>query len=140
MKILVAVDDSDYSKRTLAYLSAHDEWLGPTQDYTVLTVVPAVPPRAAAVMDGDDLRRYYEEEGEKVLAPIRAFFAPKGMSVRFKILVGHAAERIAEEARDGRHALLMMGSRGHSALENLVLGSVTTKVMALTEVPVLLVR
>ena len=28
MKVLVAVDGSSYSKRMLAYLAAHDEWLG----------------------------------------------------------------------------------------------------------------
>ena len=28
MKILAAVDGSPYTKRMLAYLAAHDEWLG----------------------------------------------------------------------------------------------------------------
>ena len=28
MKILVAADGSSYTKRMLAYLAAHDEWLG----------------------------------------------------------------------------------------------------------------
>ena len=46
MKILVAVDGSSYTKRMLAYLAAHDEWLGDQHDYTVLHVVMAVPPRA----------------------------------------------------------------------------------------------
>ena len=53
MKILVAVDGSPYTKRMLAYLAAHDEWLGDKHQYTVLHVVPAVPPRAAAVLDKD---------------------------------------------------------------------------------------
>ena len=28
MKILIAADGSDYTKRMLAYIAAHDEWLG----------------------------------------------------------------------------------------------------------------
>jgi hypothetical protein len=28
MKILIAADGSPYTKRMLAYLAAHDEWLG----------------------------------------------------------------------------------------------------------------
>ena len=48
MKILVAVDGSDYTKRMLAYWAAHDEWLGDSHEYTLLTVIPAVPPRAAS--------------------------------------------------------------------------------------------
>ena len=36
--------------------------------------------------------------------------------------------------------LILMGSHGHGSLGNLVMGSVATKVMAHTKVPVLLVR
>ena len=46
MKILVAVDGSIYSKRMLAYLATHDEWLGNVHDFTVVHVVSPVPPRA----------------------------------------------------------------------------------------------
>ena len=35
MKILAAVDGSPYSKRMLAYLAAHDEWLGAHHEYTL---------------------------------------------------------------------------------------------------------
>ena len=40
MKILVAADGSPFTKRMLAYLAAHDEWLGSKHRYTVLNVVP----------------------------------------------------------------------------------------------------
>ena len=33
MKILIAVDGSDYTKRMLAYLAAHDELLGSCPTY-----------------------------------------------------------------------------------------------------------
>ena len=36
--------------------------------------------------------------------------------------------------------LIVMGSHGHGAIANLVLGSVANKVVALSKVPVLLVR
>ena len=47
MKILVPVDGSTFTKRMLAYLTAHDEWLGGAHHYTLLHVAPAVPQRAA---------------------------------------------------------------------------------------------
>lgn len=34
MKILIAVDGSDYTKRMLACIAAHDEWLGAAHRYT----------------------------------------------------------------------------------------------------------
>ena len=53
---------------------------------------------------------------------------------------GPAADTIANLATKGKFDLLMMGSHGHGLLANLVLGSVTTKVMARCETPVLIVR
>ena len=54
--------------------------------------------------------------------------------------VGQAGELIAKFADAGKYDLLVMGSHGHGALGNLVMGSVATKVLANCGVPVLLVR
>lgn len=140
MKILVAVDGSPFTKRMLAYLAAHDEWLGGRHEYTLLHTVPAVPPRAAAVLDREVLKGYYEEEAEKVFKPIRAFFKKQGIDAAFVHKVGHAADTIASVADKGGYDLLVMGSHGHGTIGNLVMGSVATKVLANSKVPVLLVR
>lgn len=140
MKILVAVDGSRYSKRMLAYLAAHDEWLGAIHAYTVLHVVPPVPARAAAALPKAILEAHHEEEVERVLKPIRSFFAKQGIDAEFIAKAGSPAETIAAQATRGKYQLLMMGSHGHGALGNLVLGSVATKVMAQCATPVLLVR
>lgn len=140
MKILVPVDGSPFTKRMLAYLAAHDEWLGEAHQYTLLHVTAAVPPRAAAVLDKAVLQEHYAAESEKVFKPIRSFFAKQKIRAEFVGKVGPAADTIAALATKGRYDLLMMGSHGHGLLGNLVLGSVTTKVMAQCEVPVLIVR
>lgn len=140
MKILVPVDGSPYTKRMLAYLAAHDEWLGGLHQYTVLHSVPAVPPRAAAVLDKDVLKSYYDDEAEKVLKTVRTFFGKQKIAAEFVAKVGPAADTIAAVLKKGKYDLVIMGSHGHSSLGNLVLGSVATKVMAHTETPVLLVR
>lgn len=140
MKILLAVDGSVYSKRMLAYLAAHDEWLSGAHEYTVVHVVPGVPPRAAAVLDKTLLADYYRDEAEKVLKPVRTFLEKRGVQAQYVVKNGHASDAITAIASKGRFDLLMMGSHGHSALGKLVLGSVATKVMAHCDVPVLLVR
>ncbi|MCK6433728.1 MAG: universal stress protein [Burkholderiaceae bacterium] len=140
MKILVPVDGSPFTKRMLAYLAAHDEWLGGAHRYTVLTVTPAVPARAAAVLDKSVLKAHYADEAERVFKPIRTFFDKQKIPAEFVAKVGPAADVIGEVATKGRYDLLMMGSHGHGSLGNLVLGSVTTKVMAHCETPVLIVR
>jgi nucleotide-binding universal stress UspA family protein len=140
MKILVPVDGSPYTKRMLAYLAAHDEWLGDLHQYTVLHSVPAVPPRAAAVLDKDVLKGYYDDEAEKVLKTVRTFFGKQKIAAEFVAKVGPAADTIASVLKKGKYDLVIMGSHGHSSLGNLVLGSVATKLMAQSNTPVLLVR
>lgn len=140
MKILIAVDGSAYTKRMLAYLAAHDEWFGPKHSYTVIHGVLAVPHRAAAFVGQNVVRDFYESDAEHVFHPIRAFFAQQGLEATFVHTVGHVAESIAELAEDGKFDLVVMGSRGHGDIANLVLGSVATKVLAKCSVPVLLIR
>ena len=140
MKILVPVDGSPYTKRALAYLAAHDEWLGAQHRYTVLHAVPQVPPRAAAVLDKATLKAYYEEEAERVFKPIRAFFVRNNLDAEYVSKTGHAAEVIAAVGEKGDYDIVVMGSHGHGSLGNLVLGSVANKVLAHTKLPVLLVR
>jgi nucleotide-binding universal stress UspA family protein len=140
MKILVAVDGSPFTKRMLAYLAAHDEWLGAHHNYTVLTVVPPVPVRAAAVLAKEMLDAYYHDESEKVFGPIRSFFAQKNLNAEYVAKHGQAAETIAATADEGKYDLLLMGSHGHGLLGNLVMGSTATKVLAQCGVPVLLIR
>ncbi len=140
MKILAAVDGSSYTKRMLAYLTAHDEWLGPQHQYTLVHVVPAVPPRAASVLDKATLKAYYEDTAEKVFKPIRSFFTKQGLKADFVFKVGNAGEAVADMAKKGSYDLLILGSHGHSSLTNLVMGSVATKVLANCSTPTLLVR
>lgn len=140
MKILVAADGSSFTKRMLAYLLAHDEWLGTAHEYTLLTVVPAVPPRAAAVLEKSVLKGHYDAEAERVFKPIRTVLGKQGVDARYVAKVGHAADVICDTATKGKFDMVMMGSHGHGSLTNLVMGSVATKVLAGCTLPVLLVR
>lgn len=140
MKILAAVDGSPYTKRMLAYLAAHDEWLGPRHEYTLIHAVPAVPPRAAAVLDKETLKAYYDDGAERIFKPIRTFFTRQGLQASYVTKVGQAAEIITDMAKKGRYDLLILGSHGYGTLTNLVMGSVATKVLANCSTPALLIR
>ena len=140
MNILLAVDGSPYTKKMLAYLAAHDEMLGASHTYTALTVQAQLPPRARAALGKDVVEQYYQEEGEKVLASVGKFLTRHGVNARTMVKVGAAGEVIAKVAQSGKFDLVVMGTHGHGALGNLVMGSVSTQVLAKCEVPVLLVR
>ena len=140
MKILLAVDGSPFTKKMLAYVAAHDEWLGARHQYTVVHVAPKIPPHAASFLAREAVDGYYADESEKVFKPIRTFFGKHGLPAEFVGLSGHAGETIAKMAEKGSFDLLMMGSHGHGQLGNLVMGLVATRIVAACRVPVLLVR
>lgn len=140
MKILLAVDGSPYTQKMLAYLATHHELFGPIHDYTVLTVQPALPPRVRAAVGKEVLDSYYAEETQRILASAATLLAPHGIHPQSIGKVGPTGETIAQFADAGGFDLLVMGSHGHGALGNLVMGSVATQVLAHCRVPVLLVR
>lgn len=141
MKILVPVDGSPTTKRMLAWLATHEEWLAGAHQYTLLHAVPQVPARAAAVIAKETLQSFYDEEAEKVFSPIRSFFERKPqLKIDYVARHGSAPDLIASIAASDGFDLIIMGSHGQSSIGNLIMGSVATKVLAHCGVPVLLIR
>jgi nucleotide-binding universal stress UspA family protein len=140
MKILLAVDGSSYTKKMLAYLATHDSLFAVGHDYTVLTVRAALPARAVAVAGRKVVDDYHSEEAEKVLAPVTKFLLRHGIDAKSSWKTGPMGLTIAKFASSGKFDLVVMGSHGHGALLNMVMGSVATQVLAQCDVPVLLVR
>lgn len=141
MKILLAIDGSPYSKKMLAYLSAHDELINAGRNtFTALTVLPAIPPRARAVLSKEMVDEYYREEGAKVLDPVRKYLEQSCIFPKERLEVGHPGDIIASIAEDEKYDLIIMGTHGHGALGRLVMGSVSTQVLANCSVPVMLIR
>ena len=70
MKVLLAVDGSDYTRRALDYLASH-AWLRSGNQLTAFTVVLPVPHRAAAFVPSQVVQNYYRDDAEQVLRPVR---------------------------------------------------------------------
>ena len=140
MKILLAIDGSAYTKKMLAYLVTHEDTFSNGNEYTLFNAQPVLPPRARAAVGKELVDKYHAEEAERVLAPTAKFLLRHGIDAKSAWKVGPAGESIAKFAASGKYDLLIMGSHGHGALVNLVMGSVATQVLAHCMVPVLLVR
>jgi nucleotide-binding universal stress UspA family protein len=140
MKILLAIDGSEYTKKMLAYLTTHDELFSTNNSYTLLTVQAQLPPRARSAVGKEMVDTYHREESEKILGPVTKFLLRHDIDAKTIAKVGHAGEIISKTADSGKFDLVVMGSHGHGTLGNLVMGSVATQVLAHCKVPVLLVR
>ena len=76
MKVLLPVDGSHCTKRMLSYIATHDELLGPGHEYlafTAIPAIPAIPAYATHLLERKTMQGYYQEEADKVLAPVMAF-------------------------------------------------------------------
>lgn len=140
MKILLAVDGSTYTQKMLAYLTSHQEMLGAGQEYTVITVQPLLPARARAALGKEVVDEYYDEESTKILQPVQEFLKSRGVQAQSISKIGPIADTIIHAAQDGKFDLIAMGTHGHGALGRLVMGSVSSQVLAGCTIPVLLIR
>lgn len=140
MKILLAADGSDYTRKMVDYVLNQHTLFDNGHDYTVLNVQLALPNHAASVVGSQATHEYYEEESRKVLDPVVSQLTTRSLRATGDFKVGSVGETIAEYAQNGGYELVIMGSHGHGALGRLVMGSVANRVLAHCTVPVLLVR
>jgi len=79
-------------------------------------------------------------EGEVHLSAAKALLDAAGVAYDSKVLVGPVAQSIAEFATQRGCDAIVMGTHGHGGLTELLLGSVSTKVIHLSPLPVTLIK
>ncbi|MGQ9497036.1 MAG: universal stress protein [Desulfotomaculales bacterium] len=147
-KVLVPTDGSPTALRAAAYAAALKK-LVPEMEITVLTVHTV--PRdligrklywmaAERPVTGEVIEELFAEERERVLKTTADVFREAGVEVRVDHRTGDAAEVIAEYARENGFDLIVMGTRGASEVSNLLIGSVSYKVLHLAHCPVVMVK
>ncbi len=104
----------------------------------VLSVVDrsAIPPDVRADMLYDEL----EQSANKAVADIESKAADAGVDVETSIVSGTPHRAILDYTEDNDIDLLVMGTHGRKGLDRYLLGSVTEKIVRLSDVPVLTVR
>jgi len=134
-KILVAIDGSTYSQ--LALPTAIE--MAKKFDAEILVVHIREHERGRAVVFSTES----PAEGVRLFAEAVKTVRENGVAAKGElreVAAGHAAKAIIEAAEANAIDLIVMGSRGLSDVQALMLGSVTHKVMQTAEIPVLVVR
>ena len=142
MKILVAVDGSKPSLKGVQLLIEHCDWYRSAPQVELVTVHLPVPqlPRMGAAVGRQQIEKYYREEGEAMLAPARKLLDAARGPYQPHVLIGPVAEAIVKHAKDKRCDLIYIGTQGRSAIGKALIGSTATKVLHISDVPVLLVK
>ncbi len=126
-KILVPFDGSDYARYALR--EARGLALAFPRGVIQITAVYVV---EAAYIDQIEA----VEEAKKILEEAKKELTQDGLSeslVQTELRYGDPAHEIVKAAEEGGHNIIMMGRTGKSGLKELVLGSVSSRVLHLAE-------
>jgi nucleotide-binding universal stress UspA family protein len=136
-RLLVAVDFSSSSLRAIA----HARTIAPRADVVVLHAFE-VPfegqMRYASVTDAaiDHYRQIEQQQAQQALAELSRD-AGLGQDVPLRAVHGHPVLRIVEQEQEQDCDLIVVGKRGQSLVEELLLGSVSKRVVAESQSDVL---
>lgn len=140
LRVLIAIDGSDTALRAVAHVIKQFPADRTAQELHLVNVQYSLHGGVSAFIDSAQIKQYHYEEGCKALASARALLDAAGVPYQSHLFVGEPAETIARFARENACDQIVIGTRGLGAVSSLLLGSVATKIIHLTEVPVLLVK
>lgn len=138
--ILAAIDFSAVSQQVVTHAAKLAQGLrGRVVLFTAL--VPPVfvkefapqPESLARVLAGT------ENAAQRKLAAIQRRLAARSVPAKIILLTGDPVRLLLEKARENRASYIVIGSHGHTALYDLVVGSTTHRVLKQTDCPVIVV-
>lgn len=139
--LLVPFDGSEAALRALQYAIKLAKLGGATSICVVNAQQKATLPADVALHVSDErLEELQREQSGEVLSAVDTILENSGVSYSKEILIGAIAEVIARRAHQHGCDGIVMGTRGMTAIGNLVMGSVATKIVHLAKVPVTLVK
>jgi nucleotide-binding universal stress UspA family protein len=141
MKLLVACDGSKDALRAVKYAAGMLGSMSDEGSITLISVHDTVALRHASRFVGKDaINEYLREISEQDLAAARKALDKTGVKHDMIIRTGHVANEISSAATRGKFDMIVMGSKGRSALRDLLIGSIAKRVSEIATVPVLLVK
>jgi nucleotide-binding universal stress UspA family protein len=135
-KMLIGYDGSAQSDKATESALA----LAQSLDSKVLLFAVARPPEPATMVEVDamldDAREHFEAQFKKIVQRAKEL----GVELQTDIAVGHPVEQIVHRAEIDHVDLIVLGRRGKSRFEKMLVGSTAEKVLRYAHCPVMVVR
>lgn len=136
-RIIVAVDGSEHSYRALDYAKALAE-----QFESTIWLIHAFP-HTSDLLGYDEYEALIarrESAGQDIIDEARRRLGQTSVDVSEELLEGPEAEAILNVAEARQADLIIMGTRGLSSLQGLLLGSVSHKIIHHASCPVMTIH
>lgn len=140
LKILLPIDGSEASGRAVEEFVKRLDWFREKPEIHLLNVRMPLTGNVSMFVSKEEISDYYREEGLRNLQQARGYLEEKGVTYRHHIVVGEVVTMILQFAEEIQCDQIVIGPRGLGAIKGLLLGSVASKLIQLSTVPVLLLK
>lgn len=142
-KILVPVDGSDCSNRTVLYAAGLAKKL--QSEMTLLHVLPPLPTYVSNYSEQLEkiektLMKEFTKEALDILKKSKQLISDKNVQVNTQLIIGNPPDEICKFAKENSYDLIIIGSRGLSGIKSYIMGSVSNRVSRYAHCPVLIYR
>jgi len=138
-KILVPVDGSNNSYKALEAALVLSEKLG--SKISVVNVMEQVPiTHIESEKLLSDLLEAYKKENQEILSKCSDIAHQKGITIKTVLLQGNPAPVILDYSKKENFDLVIMGSRGMGKFKELILGSVSSKIVHHSPCAIMIIR
>ena len=140
-RIFVPIDGSDCSRRALQYALRLAKLVGDCSIHVAHAHdEPLLYGEISVYVPREQMERLQRQNSEQVLAGVETMLRDAGVPWEKEILVGPVARVMAERAAALGCDAIVMGIHGLTTLGKLLMGSVATRVVHLSDLPVTLVK
>ena len=140
LKALLPIDGSKTSERAVRHAISLMKGREPLDIHLINVQDEADDVRLRRFMKPVEIKRTQLEHGAAVLVSATKLLDRAGMKYRTHVIIGDPAKVIATFAQRGGFDTIIMGTHGRTGMSRLLMGSVATKVLHLSTVPVTLVK
>ena len=135
-RILVAYDGSPSSAKAFSLgIELRDKY-----DAELMVLAVARPPDFGTEVETEAVIENSKKHCHDILKPLHAVLASAKVPTRFEVVTGHPGEQIVRHAEGWKADLIVVGHRGHTFLDRLLLGSVAGHVINHAPCAVLVAR
>ena len=138
-KILVPVDGLDNSYRALESALVLSEKLGSIISVVnVMEQVPITHIESEKLLS--ELLEAYKKENQEILSKCSDIARQKGIAIKTVLLQGNPAPVILDYSKKENFDLVIMGSRGMGKFKELIIGSVSSKIVHHSPCAIMIIR